>query len=102
VIDDQIEIIFFVQFETRNASLSTISTRKHCLRSFSLISINTISHQKSSFILVPRISVNPRWTLKGVTVAGSHGDGKHLNQLSFPQGLYADDEQTVFITIFAK
>ena len=38
-----------------------------------------------------------KWTQKGVTVAGGHNNGSAQNQLSFPQGLYVDDNQTILV-----
>jgi sugar lactone lactonase YvrE len=38
-----------------------------------------------------------RWKPKGITVAGGNGSGSELHQLCNPQGLYVDDNQTVYI-----
>ncbi|CAF1614130.1 unnamed protein product [Rotaria magnacalcarata] len=43
------------------------------------------------------IPANAEWAQQGVTVAGDHGDGNDDNQLSFPIGLFVDDDQTVVI-----
>ena len=40
---------------------------------------------------------NARWTQNGLTVAGGNGKGNRINQLSYPYGLYVDDEQTVYV-----
>ncbi|CAF2821935.1 unnamed protein product [Rotaria sp. Silwood2] len=47
--------------------------------------------------LLPNISVNATWSEHGVTVAGGHGQGDGLHQLSIPIGLYVDEDQTVYI-----
>lgn len=38
-----------------------------------------------------------RWTQNGVTVAGDHAAGDARNQLSYPEGLYVDEDNTVFV-----
>ncbi|CAF1280548.1 unnamed protein product, partial [Rotaria magnacalcarata] len=43
------------------------------------------------------IPANAKWSQNGVTVAGGHGWGNATNQLSWPQGLVVDDDQTVVI-----
>jgi sugar lactone lactonase YvrE len=41
--------------------------------------------------------MNTRWEYKGFTVAGGNGAGYGPHQLNNPQGLYVDDDQTVYI-----
>ncbi|CAF3367309.1 unnamed protein product [Rotaria socialis] len=43
------------------------------------------------------IHPNARWKQNGVTVAGGNRDGNETNQLSYPLGLYVDDDQTVYV-----
>jgi sugar lactone lactonase YvrE len=38
-----------------------------------------------------------RWSPNGTTVSGGHGEGKELNQLWNPLGLYVHDDQTVYV-----
>ena len=47
----------------------------------------------------PAIDIHPdaRWQQNGLTVAGGNGFGAESNQLYRPQGLYVDDNQTVYI-----
>ncbi|CAF4733971.1 unnamed protein product, partial [Rotaria sp. Silwood2] len=40
---------------------------------------------------------NARWAQNGVTVAGGHGEDDATNQLSWPEGLFVDDDQTIVI-----
>ncbi|CAF4017507.1 unnamed protein product, partial [Rotaria sp. Silwood1] len=40
---------------------------------------------------------NARWQQNGVTVAGENRQGNGINKLSFPLGLYVDDDQTVYV-----
>ncbi|CAF1111538.1 unnamed protein product, partial [Rotaria magnacalcarata] len=47
--------------------------------------------------IIPEIPVNARWAQNGVTVAGGHGNGNATNQLSSPEALFIDDDQTMFI-----
>ncbi|CAF2037944.1 unnamed protein product, partial [Rotaria magnacalcarata] len=49
------------------------------------------------FSLLVTIPANAKWAQNGVTIAGGHGDGNATNQLSFPYGLFIDDDQTVVI-----
>ncbi|CAF1419959.1 unnamed protein product, partial [Rotaria sordida] len=46
---------------------------------------------------LPNISVDVTWTQNGVTVAGGHGQGDGLHQLSTPIGLYVDEDRTIYI-----
>ncbi|CAF1529660.1 unnamed protein product, partial [Rotaria magnacalcarata] len=43
------------------------------------------------------IPANAKWTQNGVAIAGGHGRGDATNQLSWPYGLFIDDDQTVVI-----
>ncbi|CAF3980114.1 unnamed protein product [Adineta steineri] len=47
---------------------------------------------------LPNISTNAKWTQYGVTVAGGHGPGDSLNQLSTPSNIYIDENRTMYIT----
>ncbi|KAF9756182.1 E3 ubiquitin-protein ligase TRIM71, partial [Nosema granulosis] len=55
-----------------------------------------------SIAALPNIPLNARWTQKGVTVAGGHGDGSASNQLNSPFGLHVDEDQTVFIADYGN
>lgn len=51
-----------------------------------------------SFVAVmPDIPENATWKQNGTTVAGGNGNGDATNQLSWPYGLFVDDDQTVFV-----
>ncbi|CAF4522528.1 unnamed protein product, partial [Rotaria magnacalcarata] len=39
------------------------------------------------------------WAQYGMTFAGGDGNGNATNQLSYPAGLFVDDDQTVFIAV---
>ncbi|CAF1298814.1 unnamed protein product [Rotaria sordida] len=43
------------------------------------------------------IHLNARWQQNGLTVAGGNQQGKEINQLSYPWGLYVDDDQTIYV-----
>ncbi|CAF1302892.1 unnamed protein product [Rotaria sordida] len=47
--------------------------------------------------IIPNIPADARWAQNGVTVAGGHGAGRATNQLSWPFGLFVDDDQTIVI-----
>ncbi|CAF2233697.1 unnamed protein product [Rotaria magnacalcarata] len=49
------------------------------------------------FSLLVNIPVNAKWSQNGVTIAGGHGDRNATNRLSYPHGLFVDDDQTVVI-----
>ncbi|CAF4960057.1 unnamed protein product, partial [Rotaria sp. Silwood1] len=38
-----------------------------------------------------------RWQQNGITVAGGNQQGNEINQLSYPWGLYVDDDQTIYV-----
>ncbi|CAF1301705.1 unnamed protein product, partial [Rotaria sordida] len=46
---------------------------------------------------IPNIPINARWAQNATTVAGGHGEGSATNQLSWPHGLFVDDDQTIVI-----
>ncbi|CAF1108756.1 unnamed protein product [Rotaria sp. Silwood1] len=46
--------------------------------------------------------INAKWTTNGLTLIGGHGRGNGLNQLSHPQGLYLNDEQTFYVADFSN
>ncbi|CAF1535198.1 unnamed protein product, partial [Rotaria sp. Silwood1] len=43
------------------------------------------------------IHPNALWEENGITVAGENEEGDGANQLSFPWGLFVDDEQTIYV-----
>ncbi|CAM4978272.1 unnamed protein product [Rotaria socialis] len=49
------------------------------------------------FSLLVNIPANATWAQNGVTIAGGNGYGDATNQLSYPDGLFVDDDQTVVI-----
>ncbi|CAF3811590.1 unnamed protein product [Rotaria sp. Silwood1] len=62
--------------------------------------INKISVVIPSEQLFPpmNININTQWIQNGITIAGGYGQGKQLNQLSYPCGLYVDDDdQSIYI-----
>lgn len=46
---------------------------------------------------IPNIDMNAEWTENGISVAGGNGKGNELNQISFPQGIYVDDHQSIYV-----
>lgn len=46
---------------------------------------------------IARININMKWRAESITVAGGNGSGSGLHQLSHPQSLHIDDDQTVYI-----
>ncbi|CAF1354135.1 unnamed protein product [Rotaria sp. Silwood1] len=43
------------------------------------------------------IHPNAKWAQNGITVAGGNGEGSEINQLDYPEGLYVDDDQTIYV-----
>ncbi|CAF1393546.1 unnamed protein product, partial [Rotaria sp. Silwood1] len=43
------------------------------------------------------IHPNAKWAQNGIIVAGGNGEGNGTNQLSYPCGLYVDDDQTIYV-----
>ncbi|CAF4307741.1 unnamed protein product, partial [Rotaria magnacalcarata] len=54
------------------------------------------------FSLLVNTPTNATWAQNGVTVAGGHGYGDATNKLSYPDGLFVDDDQTVVIADFGN
>ncbi|CAM4988330.1 unnamed protein product [Rotaria socialis] len=54
------------------------------------------------FRVIPDISANARWSQIGVTVAGGNGYGSATKQLTYPCGLFVDNEKTIFVSDFAN
>ncbi|CAM4934353.1 unnamed protein product [Rotaria socialis] len=54
----------------------------------------TLAHSRVLNINIP---ANAKWAQNGVTIAGGNGAVDATNQLSYPQGLFVDDDQTVVI-----
>jgi len=48
-------------------------------------------------LCIPNIGVNARWSQNGFTVAGGNGQGNAVDQLDGAEGLYIDDDQTIYI-----
>ncbi|CAF3391717.1 unnamed protein product [Rotaria sp. Silwood2] len=47
-------------------------------------------------------SSQARWSFNGSIVAGGHGQGGELNQLSKPWGLYVDNDLTVYVADYSN
>ncbi|CAF1321724.1 unnamed protein product [Rotaria sp. Silwood1] len=43
------------------------------------------------------IHPNAKWAQNGITVAGGNELGSETNQLYYPEGLYVDDDQTIYV-----
>ncbi|CAF5169556.1 unnamed protein product, partial [Rotaria sp. Silwood1] len=43
------------------------------------------------------IHPNAKWSQNGITVVGGNEPGSETNHLSFPFGLYVDDDQTIYV-----
>ncbi|CAF3699576.1 unnamed protein product [Rotaria sp. Silwood1] len=43
------------------------------------------------------IHPNARWQQNGLTIVGRNGQGNGINQLSYPCGLYVDEDQTIYV-----
>ncbi|CAF3721638.1 unnamed protein product [Rotaria sordida] len=52
---------------------------------------------RTPFLCNATVNVNVKWKQNGVTVAGGNGSGSGMNQLHYAQGLYVDDDQTIYI-----
>ncbi|CAF1113659.1 unnamed protein product [Adineta steineri] len=66
------------------------------------LAINVSVNKTNDFIgqsfIVNHNNINTKWKQYGITVAGGNGQGNQLNQLSYPEGIYVDDDhQTVYI-----
>ncbi|CAF0776970.1 unnamed protein product [Adineta steineri] len=59
--------------------------------------LNVVDNKRQS-IFDNHIDIYPKWKQHGITVAGGNARGNQLNQLSFPHGIYVDDDrQTIYI-----
>ena len=43
------------------------------------------------------LHLDAKWKQNGITIAGGNGNGNRLNQLSYPVGIYVDNDQTIYI-----
>ncbi|CAF1136441.1 unnamed protein product [Adineta steineri] len=41
--------------------------------------------------------INAKWKQNAITVAGGNGEGQQLNQLSYPYGIFIDENKNIFI-----
>ncbi|CAF3150212.1 unnamed protein product, partial [Rotaria sp. Silwood2] len=48
---------------------------------------------------IPHININTKWKQDGITIAGGKTQGNQINQLSYPHGIYVDDDdgQCIYI-----
>ncbi len=67
-----------------------------------------LQNKNSSFpsleqqLFIPNLTINQTWKQHGTTKAGGHGGGNGLNQLSFPLGVFIDDEQTIYVADYGN
>ncbi|CAF4060954.1 unnamed protein product, partial [Adineta steineri] len=57
--------------------------------------INKANDSIGQSVLVNHININKKWKQHGVTIAGGNGYGNQFNQLSYPQGIYVDDDHQI-------
>ncbi len=65
----------------------------------------SFSHSfKSSFrffsleqLFIPNLNIDQIWKQDATTIAGGHGCGNQLNQLSQPANIFIDDDQTIYV-----
>ncbi|CAF5116548.1 unnamed protein product, partial [Rotaria sp. Silwood1] len=57
------------------------------------LSISVIPLRGSSIDIHP----NARLQQNGLTIAGENGEENGINQLSYPWGLYVDEDQTIYV-----
>ncbi|CAF2613369.1 unnamed protein product [Rotaria sp. Silwood2] len=50
------------------------------------------------------INIHPdaQWQQDGITVSGGNGQGNAFNQLSYPWGLYVDDDETIYVADYSN
>ena len=51
---------------------------------------------------MPKVNVNTKWSQNGVSAAGGNGKGSGLNQLNDPEGVYVDDDQTLYVADYSN
>ncbi|CAF2408543.1 unnamed protein product [Rotaria sp. Silwood2] len=51
----------------------------------------------SSLLRSVNLNANAKWIQNGVTIVGGTGGGNGMNQIYHPNGLYVDDDQTLYI-----
>ncbi|CAF3498405.1 unnamed protein product [Rotaria socialis] len=63
----------------------------------SMLSETVAAELKIRLNFLLNIPSDARWDQKGITVAGGHGRGSATNQLSYPYGLFIDDDDEAMI-----
>ncbi|CAF1543503.1 unnamed protein product, partial [Adineta steineri] len=54
-------------------------------------------------ILCNHININTKWKQHGITIVGGNAEGEQLNQLSWPVGIYVDDDdQTIYVADYGN
>ncbi|CAF0878209.1 unnamed protein product [Adineta steineri] len=56
------------------------------------VNVNRTNNSIEQSILFNYININTKWKQHGITIAGGHEKGNQLNQLSFPEDIYVDDD----------
>ncbi|CAF1436230.1 unnamed protein product [Adineta steineri] len=57
----------------------------------------SVKENSQSFINEISIISPKKWKQNAITVAGENGPGQQLNQLSFPNGMFIDENKNIFI-----
>jgi sugar lactone lactonase YvrE len=68
----------------------TSSTKKY----FDQTTIKFIYLEQSG---IQNLNINQKWKTDGTTIVGGHGQGNGLNQLFGPNGMFIDDDQTIYV-----
>ncbi|CAF4984487.1 unnamed protein product, partial [Rotaria sp. Silwood1] len=67
--------------------------KKKVRQKWDLFVLNVIPLRGSSIDIHP----NARWQQNGLTIAGENGEENGINQLSYPLGLYVDEDETIYV-----
>jgi DNA-binding beta-propeller fold protein YncE len=97
-------ISFHLSFQIKTFLSSLNIFRKNKIFFFSHL-FKSISSSFSSLeqqLFIPNLTINQTWKQHGTTIAGGHGEGNGLNQLSRPRGVFIDDDQTIYIADYGN
>ncbi|CAF1552706.1 unnamed protein product, partial [Adineta ricciae] len=63
---------------------------------------SALTHDRICLFQGKRETDSKKWKQNAQTVAGGNGDGKQLNQLSNPHGIFLDKKQNIFVVDFSN
>ncbi|CAF1127364.1 unnamed protein product [Adineta steineri] len=82
---------------TTKTTMVTTSTTETTTLTMPITGIAMLTTSTNSHTTTMNVSKFNKWKQNAITVAGGNGQGQQLNQLTWPEGIFIDENKNIFI-----